>query len=174
MHYRNRVLCALMVSLFAYSVAYGCDCRTLNSEESFQQAESVFYGRVVGIERSGIKQEVIFEVKRTLKGIPAEKITLHQGESNCDFEFVPGWSYLVYANASSEGLSASTCSSTRFVTSRRCGSGRGAGLGVFRSVDVLRSRSHFTLGEIALVTAVFVSLSLSIGFFVTRFWRRRQ
>src|SRR4029077_16148707 len=145
MHYRNRALYALMVSLFAYSVAYGCDCLTLNSEESFQEAESVFYGRVLRIERSGIKQEVVFEVKRTLKGTPADKITLHQDQSNCDFRFEPDSSYLVYANASSQGLYASTCSSNRAITPRACGYGR-AEFRTFKFADILRSRSYFTLG----------------------------
>jgi len=174
MHYRNRVLGALIVSLFAYSVAYGCDCRTLNSKESFQQSESVFYGTVVSIERSGIKQKVVFEGTRTLKGIPADKITLHQGQTDCDFAFVPGSSYLVYANASSEGLVASSCSSTRVFAQRSCGTvSRREKLGVFYAFYP-EMTIPFTLGEIAFVTAVCVSLSLSIGIFFARFSRRRQ
>jgi hypothetical protein len=157
--------------LFAYSVAYGCDCATLTSEESFSQADLVFQGRVIRIEPTGSDRTVTFEVKRFLKGPSTNYISLYQGKSNCDFQFVEGWSYLVYANASGGRFVASTCSSTQVYNYRRCGSGRFESRSVY--LGTLRP-THFGYGEMALITAFSVSLSISVGFLATRLWRRRN
>ena len=171
MHSSKTVLPALIVMLFAYSVAYGCDCATLTSEESFRQADLIFQGRVVRIESSGLDRIVTFEVKRFLKGPSTNYISLYQGKSNCDFQFVEGWGYLVYANAVGGRFVASTCSSTQVYNYRRCGSGRFESRIVY--LGTLKP-TRFGYGEMALITAFSVSLSISVGFIATRLWRRRK
>ena len=172
MHSSKTVLPALIVLLFAYSVAYGCDCATLNSEESFRQAESVFQGRVIRIEPIGSDQKVTFEVRRFLKGGSTDYVSLYQEGSNCDFQFVEGWSYLVYADEVGGKLSASTCSRTMVFNYHRCGSGRWESRDAVY-LGMLRERG-FGYGEIALITAICVSLSMSAGFITTRLWRRHN
>jgi hypothetical protein len=159
--------------LFAYSVAYGCDCTTMNQEESFRRAETVFMGKVVRIEPTGLRQKVTLEVKRVLKGESTNYVSLYQGRpSSCDYQFVQGGRYLVYANAYDGELSASICSSTTVFNYRGCGSGR------LRTRNYMYlgglSPSRFSYGEMALITAFCVSVSLSVGFFATRLWRRRK
>jgi len=118
--------------LFAGGVAIACSCvGSPTPKEALAAADAVFSGTVITIgevPRSRddtnfwwAQKEVSFRVTRTWKGTNQVNLVVRtgRGESDCGYHFVPGGSYLVYANwrdpmgASSTNLFTSTCTRTR-------------------------------------------------------------
>lgn len=92
-------------------------------EEARSDATMVFVGRVVKIvktrDRQGKRLEgyysAIFEVTEQWKGETRGRVlvSFYSGCCMCDFHFVKGKEYLVYASQDSEMLTASTCGRTK-------------------------------------------------------------
>jgi hypothetical protein len=105
----------LLFSSFIYVIlvhypipAYACDCVIPPSVETeLSQSDAVFSGKVISIKekRSAggyIKNEIIFEVYQTWKGVEESqiKITTGRGGGDCGYHFVPDGEYLVYGRYS--------------------------------------------------------------------------
>lgn len=88
--------------------AYACDCVSPPSVETeLSQSDAVFSGKVIRIKdkRSAggyIRNEIIFEVYQTWKGVDESqiKIITGQGGGDCGYHFVPDGEYLVYGRNS--------------------------------------------------------------------------
>lgn len=88
--------------------AYACDCVIPPSVETeLSQSDAVFSGKVIRIKdkRSAggyVRNEIIFEVYQTWKGVDESqiKIITGQGGGDCGYHFVPDGEYLVYGRNS--------------------------------------------------------------------------
>jgi len=141
---------------------------TLSSEESFDAAESVFIGRVAEIEPVGSWQRVTFNVKRSFKGDPGNSVSLFQGPFDLDMQFESDRNYIVFANRSGGRLFASSCSRTRLLGPPQWFVEQRPG---FHHFGMWRPR-YFSYSEIAFITALCVTLSISSGIVFTRLWKR--
>ncbi|PWT89597.1 MAG: hypothetical protein C5B55_11120 [Blastocatellia bacterium] len=169
MHSSKTLLNAAIVILALYGISYACECRTMSTEESFRQADAVFVGKVVSIEPFGPWQKVTFDVNWQSKGDSSSDVSLYQASSPIDFQFDTDRTYFVFANKSDGRLFASRCSGTRVYS--RCGNG-GVTARVFRVADVSMGHREYSYTEMALITGISVSLSMSLGFILGRLRRR--
>src|SRR5512138_215003 len=119
MRWTKILILATVVVLFAYGSSYGCECQTLTTEDSFRSADSIFMGRVISIEPSGLCNKVTFDVSRSLKGNVENTISLYQAPLHRDVQFELDGRYLVFANTVEGRPSASSCSATRLLNSTR-------------------------------------------------------
>ena len=93
-----------MATLLAPDVARACSCMAQEQPEAFQQAASVFEGRVVSQEHptdpSG-EVTVLLDVVRRWKGADAQQVQVITASNSaaCGYNFEDGKSYLVYTNA---------------------------------------------------------------------------
>lgn len=103
----------LSLLLYTSSVCFACDCVTLSQAESFRRADLVFEGEVILIKQTGIETAYTLRVRKLLKGQAQKEIVLHGGRTNCDYEFFPDRTYLVYARYYEEKLITSACSGNK-------------------------------------------------------------
>ena len=121
-----------------------CDCRGNTVNERVDKSTLVFSGKVTGFEwrkdivvkiaedntkRDGGIYEVLtanFDVDKWWKGEPSKKISLIEGpirfskgyslRNSCDFHFVVGETYLIYAFGKEDKYSTDDCMGTRILT----------------------------------------------------------
>ena len=103
----------LSLLLYTSSVCFACDCLTLSQAESFRRADLVFEGEVIRITQSGIETAYTFRVQKVLKGQAQTEVVLHGGGTDCDDEFSPDTTYLVYARYYEDKLITSICSGNK-------------------------------------------------------------
>jgi len=99
------------------NVAEACSCATQEHEAAFEQAVSVFEGRVTAIDSpQGGPVVVTLAVVRTWKGADVESFTVRTRSHGaaCGYGFESGQSYLVYTYQTDEGEEwTGLCSRTR-------------------------------------------------------------
>ena len=103
------VFMTVLLVLIAGSTVLACDCVTLSPSESFQKADVVFEGQAIRIVPSSAGTNYTFHVSKSLKGSPANELTLVQGSFNCDPTFWPNTIYRVYARSFEGKLSSGVC-----------------------------------------------------------------
>jgi len=152
----------VLVLLVLAQTVQACDCVTLSPRESFDRANVVFEGELLGVSRTpgrvGFRMGYHFEVSRSLKGQPPSVVIILSDDSDCDAQFMPNVIYRVYAQSYEEGLTSSSCAGNEV-------------LGVIR-----RDRSYRTVdvplwrrGLINVAAACGLGVLLGSGVFV---WRR--
>jgi hypothetical protein len=146
-------LAALM--FLSAGTAFACDCLTLTPEESFEKADTVFLGKVVGAENAGPYTYYKFEVQRTIKGDQSHWV-IKSRNTDCDYEFYAGATYLVYAHNYQGSLFAPSCSSTIMVAAAPGPNTR------YRPAPDHRQRN------VVVAIGLFVLLFMLIGFPATR------
>ncbi|MCS6800210.1 MAG: hypothetical protein NZ898_17100 [Myxococcota bacterium] len=92
-----------------------CSCVARTDEQYFQDADAVFEGHVLRLERRPDVLLVHLRVVRAWKGIDVEQVVVRTAPAGsiCGLEVEPGRSYLVYADGAPGSLSASLCGGTR-------------------------------------------------------------
>lgn len=103
----------LSLLLYTSSVCFGCDCVTLSQAESFQRADLVFEAEVIRITQTGIETAYTLRVRMLLKGQAQNEVVLLGGRTDCDYEFSPDTTYLVYARFYEGKLITSACSGNK-------------------------------------------------------------
>jgi hypothetical protein len=155
----------ILVGIFIAAVSVpclACWCRESNTKANFEQADVVFTGRVVNVYRSYPSEKTLFDVTESAKGSAHSQIEIDG--SLCDVHLIPGMNYVVYAEELEGRLWALSCGGTREldvpVNTLEIG------------CDVTELRPSFA--ETAIVTAICVSLSLSIGYLVSSLRKRKK
>ena len=103
----------LAFTLAATSISRACDCMTLSASESFESADTVFFGSVINVERTASSLNYTFKVGEILKGASANEIVITSRMTNCDFSFALNGVYIVYARKFESQLVVSACSATK-------------------------------------------------------------
>lgn len=155
----------LLTMLFAAEVSFACDCVTLSEKQSFEQAEIVFEGELIGITRVGVEIAYSFKVNRSLKGLNVANVVIVGGRNNCDAEFSPETIYRVYARKFEDKLISGVCFGNKVLRNKPVSTP--APLATTSWLDTNRD----VLGIIGLTLA----LGLLIGFLpgnFKRLWRR--
>lgn len=100
--------------LLAADPARACSCLQIDVPTAFGQADAVFEGRVLEIERSGGALRATLAVVQHWKGIESERVVVETaGDSAaCGVAFEAQTSWLVYAEREGDRLRASLCSRT--------------------------------------------------------------
>ncbi len=113
------ILIAIPLLLFIRGEAYACKCGQPSVEWSFEKVPVIFSGEVIKLDLF----RATFKVEKMWKGKSAEEIVMLTGatrgadgyivSSSCNFRYVLGEKYLVYASGSGTELKASVCSRTK-------------------------------------------------------------
>lgn len=95
--------------------ADACSCARAGSPcEGVGQADSVFVGRVVSVESSGLGGTVDLAVVEPFRGGLNWQVRIDNGPGNCAYSFTAGESYLVYTHKTPDGrMGTSMCTRTR-------------------------------------------------------------
>ncbi|NEQ22085.1 MAG: hypothetical protein F6K28_23390 [Microcoleus sp. SIO2G3] len=129
----------IATSLFVLSAnaAIACSCFPTRPQESFQNSEAVFSGRVVDVteqspaeRRPGRRNEdqnfltgvkVTFEVSEVWKGNNQRRLVVSTSDSSasCGYSFQEGQEYLVYASEEDAQLKTGLCSGTKRLSDAR-------------------------------------------------------
>jgi hypothetical protein len=111
---------ALLV-LAAPERARACSCMAQEQPQAFDEAVSVFEGRVVSVSQPDAENQISVEldVVRTWKGADAERVTMLTASNSaaCGFGFEPTQSYLVYTYEADGHERVSLCSRTAAIES---------------------------------------------------------
>ncbi|HSE17598.1 MAG TPA: hypothetical protein VLB46_11125 [Pyrinomonadaceae bacterium] len=84
---------------------FGCQCREREPPCSqYKSADVVFVGSVVTITLAGLESQkkIVFSIEQNVKGLTNSTAELVSYGSSCDYSFVEGKTYLVYAYRNSE------------------------------------------------------------------------
>ncbi len=110
------LLLAAVVAL-APGRARACSCMQQDPGTAFEQAASVFEGRVASIEPGDGEVLVTLGVVRTWKGADSEEVQVRTNESSaaCGYNFEQGKSYLVYTHDVDGAEHVSLCSRTALI-----------------------------------------------------------
>ena len=129
----------IATSLFVLSAnaASACSCAPTTPQQSIQNSEAVFSGRVVDVteqsppeRRPGRRNEdpnflngvkVTFEVSEVWKGNSERRlvVTTSDSSASCGYSFQEGQEYLVYASAEDAQLQTGLCSGTKRLSDAR-------------------------------------------------------
>jgi len=159
---------ALAIFLFPLlpEQASACSCVPPSPvNDSLQQADAVFLGRVTDIDRPLLKQNSLESVRVRFApdeywklASPQARIDVYtgQGGGDCGFTFTPDETYLVYANESAGRLTTSICSRTALAATAQTDLdtlGEGADIDSQQSafVDVVSPDTLIWTGAIILV-----------------------
>ncbi|KKR84890.1 MAG: hypothetical protein UU48_C0001G0138 [Candidatus Uhrbacteria bacterium GW2011_GWF2_41_16] len=112
-------LCGLLVNA---TPTFACSCVRATSTEQFNDATTVFVGRVKSISEDSSSRSVDFNVSESQKGSVAENVTVTTGlgGGDCGFDFEVGHEYMVYTRGQ-EQLSTNICVGTSFIASTQDG-----------------------------------------------------
>src|SRR6266853_3028397 len=150
------IIGSLFTVLVGATVAAGCDCTTLSPPESFKAADLVFIGSVVNSDSSSTDVNSTFRVEQVLKGTNSGQVAITGHKSDCDFSFLTGNAYIVYARQSDGKFFASTCTSTK-------------------TIGAQQAFIHYTspprYGYRATVAGIILLLALAVGYIVGRSWK---
>lgn len=106
----------MIFAILGSNHAFACGCPNISLEESVKGADSIFLGEVVGGKKHPQGQyytEVYFKVEKSWKKINGHKAHLKVGRPYaCNFQFVQGRRYLVFASYTSPNFT-SVCSRTK-------------------------------------------------------------
>jgi hypothetical protein len=106
----------LMAVLLTPPLAVACSCMRQEREQAFEEAVSVFEGRVTAIDAPADGPVVVtFDVVRTWKGAESETFTLRTQTNSaaCGYAFQSGTSYIVYTyQGDGDGEWTGLCSRT--------------------------------------------------------------
>ena len=105
---------ASLALLLAADPARACSCMEIDVPAAIAQADAVFEGRVLEIERHGGMLRATLAVVQHWKGIDSERVVVETAADSaaCGVAFEVQTSWLVYAEREGERLSASLCSRT--------------------------------------------------------------
>ena len=109
-------LVATMVLVFALlsgQKAWACDCVTLSPSESLKNADVVFEGHLIRVQRepgNEIFFTYVFSVDKSVKGPILKTVIIEGSYSDCDANFLPDVQYKVYAKNYNGRLGAGSCS----------------------------------------------------------------
>ena len=117
----KKLLCLTIFFLAFIPAALACSCiyPYPPPEESFEEADAVFSGKVTNIELTGMMPdqhyEATFEVESIWKGISESEVVVDTAKDSamCGFVFEEGETYVVYAYAKEDGLFTHICSRTK-------------------------------------------------------------
>jgi hypothetical protein len=162
-------LCSVALLLLSAESGFACSCLKVPSiDESFRDADAVFFGQAVDGSYSGV--EVKFRVERAWKGVSFSEVTVLTSNSSCGFLFEEGESYVVYASKMSGGEYATgACSGTVHI--KHAGE-QLASLKGKATLPLTPAPTNYW--KIGLTTALFVSLSLGLGFLLRLLIRIRR
>jgi hypothetical protein len=82
---------------------YPCSCVTITSkcDRAWSSGETIFVGKVITIEKMANRLDgaAHFIAEESLRGtaVAGDEIVIHSDGSNCNYPFVEGASYVVYA-----------------------------------------------------------------------------
>lgn len=102
-----------MFLLCAVEVCFACDCVTLPEKESFENAEIVFEGELIGTTDVALETAHTFLVQKSLKGLNTDVVFLFGGHTDCDYTFHPDVIYRVYARKFEDKLVTGICSGNK-------------------------------------------------------------
>ncbi|HDR7912484.1 TPA: cobalamin biosynthesis protein CbiN [Bacillus wiedmannii] len=112
------VLSLVLICNFIYFIlpekSYACECMKASPEETLQNNDVVFEGKVLEVQEKDGKMETLFEVKKIWKGTSSSQVIIYTSFNSCTFRFAEGGEYLVFSSYRGEGkLETSMCSGTQ-------------------------------------------------------------
>jgi hypothetical protein len=163
MRYMKFSLPTIVLLLLSSETALACFCVKSTPAENFQAADAVFYGKVVSVDdQSGAR----FQVGKSWQLVGEEEAVVYTGDpakEGCAWEFRKGESYIVYASMQKGKLYTDQCSGTTWLLyaedQLRDVQGR-------PEIPLKEADSRVAPGfkmKVALITAVSVLLSVSLG-----------
>lgn len=187
-----RLLLGLLLLLFLLPLsglsrpdtAYACDCAIPeNSTEALQENAAVFTGKALAMKETNWTGQydeefdaVLFEVERIWKGVEESQIIVYNPTSSCQYDFMAGSSYLVYANLNGGEWVVSNCSRTVEMTQASSDvSELGSSVPPRQQVNLLttfHASSWLTAG--AVTALAFVLILVPIALLVYRYRRRME
>ena len=109
----------LVLMLFGGNTARACDCVTLSSKESFENADLVFTGELLGINQVPVygrhSFDYVFRIDATLKGPHLKTVVIPGSDTDCDANFQPNLVYRVYARNYDGDFVSGACSGNEVV-----------------------------------------------------------
>jgi hypothetical protein len=112
------ILSAALLLLFQIDV-FACRCFPPSVKKSFEKATVIFSGEVIKLDEF----RATLKVEKVWKGKPKEEIVMLTGtiktpegyyqSSSCDYGYVLGQKYLIYAYGSEDKLKTSACSRSK-------------------------------------------------------------
>lgn len=110
--------------LISISAGIACGCGpTMPTPQAYEASSDVFIGRVVEIQLPSSKtidgspgagtDMVLFELEESLKGVQGPQVLLNYGTGACEYPFMVGERYLVYAGWEDGKFRTSKCNRTR-------------------------------------------------------------
>ena len=113
------IIFSVTLLLLFQADALACKCAKPTIENSFEKATVIFSGEVIKLD----KFRAILKVEKVWKGKADKEIAMHTGmtksaegyyiSSSCDFGYVLGEKYLIYAFGSDDELKTNVCSRTK-------------------------------------------------------------
>ncbi len=171
------MLCSVfVVSVWTAPRVHACSCiPNPPPREAFEQAGLVFAGRVLDIRDASEAEypgslDVTLEVERPFKGVFIEtiKVRTARHSASCGFPFEEGERYLVYTDASDDGVvRASLCSRTASLLDAR------DDLIVFDALDLLEPEMEEDGGRCGGLTNAAAMQAALFVFLLVAFQRRR-
>lgn len=108
----------LVFTLLSGQKAWACDCVTLSPSESFKNADVVFEGHLLRVQRepgNEIFFTYVFSVDKTVEGPILKTVTIEGSYSDCDANFVADVQYRVYARIYNGKLGTGSCAGNEVV-----------------------------------------------------------
>jgi hypothetical protein len=156
---------SVTLMMIAATTSLACLCYSISPEESFKSADVVFVGRLLG-ETSPRKK--LFEVEQIVKGSGPAKLEVDISCYIDTFLFADNHRFLMYAKKQGSELVIVGCPSGPFDV-------KGEITTELLSDSVSSNPvNKVSMWEIATITAVFVSISLSVGYLVETVRKRRK
>ncbi len=105
---------ASLALLLAADPARACSCMEIDVQGAVAQADAVFEGRVLAIEREGGTVRATLAVVQQWKGVESERVVVETAADSaaCGVAFAAETSWLVYAEREGDRLRAGLCSRT--------------------------------------------------------------
>ncbi len=113
------IILSVTLLLLFQTDAFACRCGKPTVEKSFEKATVIFSGEVIKLDEF----RATLKVKKVWKGIPKEEIIMLTGttktpegyykSSSCDYGYVLGEKYLIYAFGSEDELKTDDCSRSK-------------------------------------------------------------
>ncbi|MEM0543016.1 hypothetical protein WFZ85_10320 [Flavobacterium sp. j3] len=124
----KKIIVFILLILFVSNKSYGCSCSEKPSiKYNFSEADQIFIGKIIKIDGSNYDesgQKINFYTVEILESFKDDfyKLTkrkfrtiVSSNVGSCDYNFILGKVYLIYANSSNDLLSCSMCSRTELI-----------------------------------------------------------
>jgi hypothetical protein len=161
---------SFIVIILAAESAFACTCVRSPVEEEFRNADAVFLGRVVSVGGFLSSGGAKLKVEKLWKGVSLDEVTVYTVPSLCAFSFEEGQNYVIFGGRNPEGkLGTWVCSNS---TNVRYNHAAEVLPYLERQGTIPLAPGPAAFWGVGLITALFVSLSIAVGFVAKKIFRR--